>query len=135
ASTFPGFCEEHEQLFHEFEIAGSISSPRHIALQAFRTLCREITRKQQAIANLERLLDEYRQARADHYSGAITRMNPGSKVRKVVVKGDGMEKHIVSVLRGAKADLTELEADLYDELFDYITTQAQEPSLQALSLP
>jgi hypothetical protein len=135
ASTFPEFCEQHEQLFSEFEVSGAVTSTRHVALQAFRTLCREIARKRQGLADLEKLLDEYRKARADHYATAILEANPGAKFEKLTVKGDGMEERLVSLLKGGKADLAELEGDLYEELFDYITTQSQEPSLQALSLP
>ncbi len=46
ASTFPGFCREHEALFHEFETTGEIKTERDIVLQVFRTICREIAVKQ-----------------------------------------------------------------------------------------
>jgi len=135
ASTFPGFCVEHEQLFSEFETAGSISSVRHVALQAYRTLCREIARKHLLIRGLEPLLDQYRKAREDHYATAIQNRLPGAKVKSLSVKGDSMEKWLVAELKGAKAGLAELRGELHDQLFDYISGQSQEPSLQALSIP
>jgi len=46
ASTFPGFCKKHEAIFSEFESKGKIESERSIALQVFRTICREIAVKQ-----------------------------------------------------------------------------------------
>ncbi len=46
ASTFPGFCQRHESVFHEFEANGEIKSERDIFLQVFRTICREIAVKQ-----------------------------------------------------------------------------------------
>jgi hypothetical protein len=134
ASTFPGFCHQHEQLFSEFEMSGSVSSERHVALQGFRTLCREIARKRQMIDGLERLLDHYQKARTDYYSSAIQKKHLGT-ISTLVVKGDGMEKYLVSTLRGTKADLSELEGDLYEQFFDYVGIQTQEPSLQAISLP
>lgn len=44
ASTFPGFCSGHEQVFQCFEkkIGLQEDSPFHIILQVFRTLCQEI---------------------------------------------------------------------------------------------
>lgn len=45
ASTFPGFCQKHEALFHEFETAGGIKTERDIMLQVFRTICREVAVK------------------------------------------------------------------------------------------
>ena len=135
ASTFPGFCEKHEQLFSEFESTGSLTSVRHIALQAFRTLCREIARKRHAVDQLEKGLKDYREARTKHYSVAIKNFDQRAKISAVKVKGDGLEKLTVSRLKGQKADLAELEGDLYDELFVYIDSQRQEPALQALSFP
>ncbi len=136
ASTFPGFCEEHEQLFSEFEVAGEMSASRHVALQAFRTVCREIARKRQGLAELERLLQDYRKARDDYYAAAILKAIPGAQLEKSTVKGDAMEKRLTSTIKGGKADLAELEGELYDELFAFISGRSSdEPSLQALSLP
>lgn len=135
ASTFPGFCEKHEQLFFEFESTGSLSSIRHIALQAFRTLCREIARKRHAVDQLEKRLKEYREARTRQYSAAIKRFDQKAKISAVKVKGDGLEQLTLSRLKGQRADLAELEGDLYDELFVYIDSQKQDPALQALSFP
>jgi hypothetical protein len=135
ASTFPGFCVKHEQLFSEFETAGSVSSERHLALQAYRTLCREIASKDHMVRQLEPLLDQYRQAREDHYVTTIQKRLPGMTFSSLVVKGDGLEKRLVRMLSGAKADLAELHGELHDDLFAYINGQRREPSLQALSIP
>jgi hypothetical protein len=102
ASTFPGFCEEHEQLFSEFEVVGAVSAPRHVALQAFRTLSREIARKRQGLAELERLLQDYRKARDEYYAAAILKAIPGSTFEKSTVKGDAMEERLASVSAGIK---------------------------------
>jgi len=42
ASTFPGYCSEHENLFVEFENRKDFESEEHLALQLYRTICREI---------------------------------------------------------------------------------------------
>lgn len=59
ASTFPGFCSTHEQLFSEFEQTGDLTKDRHVALQVFRTVCREVVRTQLQIANVEAGLEKY----------------------------------------------------------------------------
>jgi hypothetical protein len=88
-----------------------------------------------AVEQSENALKQYREARTRHYSAAIKKRSPGAEITKVVVKGDALEEHVLSHLKGAKADLSELEGDLYDELFDYIEAQKGEPSLQALTFP
>ncbi len=45
ASTFPGFCPDHEAIF-DFEHLGELITDRDIELQVFRTICREVTVKQ-----------------------------------------------------------------------------------------
>jgi len=42
ASTFPGFCEDHEKLFEEFENKKDLSTEDHFVLQLYRTICREV---------------------------------------------------------------------------------------------
>ncbi|WP_145729681.1 hypothetical protein [Nitrospirillum pindoramense] len=45
ASTFQGFCRHHDEvLFSGFEKRSNISSGHDIAMQSYRTICREITR-------------------------------------------------------------------------------------------
>lgn len=51
ASTFPGFCQKHEAIF-DFETIGDLITDRHVELQVFRTICREVTVKQIQIAQL-----------------------------------------------------------------------------------
>ena len=135
ASTFPGFCVEHERLFAEFETAGSVSSERHVVLQAYRSLCRETARKDRQIRGLERMLHQYRKARQDHYAKNIQQKLPGSTFESLQVKGDAIEEAVTTILNGAKEDLAELQGDLHDQLFSYIRGEPQGPSVQALQSP
>ncbi len=41
ASTFPGYCKEHERIFESFERTGIFLTERDITLQLYRTVCRE----------------------------------------------------------------------------------------------
>lgn len=135
ASTFPGFCEDHEQIFAEFETAGSISNPRHFGLQAFRTLCREIFRKKLEIAGQSSAIDQYRKARSNYYISTIEGSTPNATVHSLEIKGDGMERFVTSRIRESKLTLAELEGDLYDELFEFINDERREPCLNVLTLP
>jgi hypothetical protein len=135
ASTFPGFCERHETLFSEFEVHSSVSTPRHVALQAFRTLCREIFRVRNEVAGLDTWIDQYRRARSNHYIAAVHKAAPYAKVQGVEVKGDGVEQFMVTKLKSTKHVLSELERELYVELFEYISDEKREPCLKIISLP
>jgi hypothetical protein len=46
ASTFPGYCSEHESLFSEFENLKDFKTGEHMGLQLYRTVCREIVIKE-----------------------------------------------------------------------------------------
>lgn len=59
ASTFPGFCQKHEAVFHEFETTGEIKTERDIVLQVFRTICREIAVKQIQIAQIRKVRETH----------------------------------------------------------------------------
>ena len=135
ASTFPGFCSEHEQLFQEFERTGEITEDRHVALQAFRTLCREIIRKRHDVEGGQRALEAYRKVRHNYFEKAILEVAPDVVIEGTTVEGQGPEEHATSVLMGARADLAELSGELYDELFGYIAGQGAEPCVQALKIP
>lgn len=59
ASTFPGFCKEHENLFVKFENAKEVSNEREALLQAYRAACRELFRTRFYVAQLTKWLKEF----------------------------------------------------------------------------
>lgn len=59
ASTFPGFCEEHEKLFHDFESPGKFDKDKHYNLQLFRNICREFYVQVSQKESIEYIRDEY----------------------------------------------------------------------------
>lgn len=63
ASTFLGFCEDHERLFSEFEKNGIISTPEHVFLQSYRNICREISHCVNDIDTLEYDVGRYKEIR------------------------------------------------------------------------
>jgi hypothetical protein len=42
ASTFPGFCEDHEKIFSDFENVNNVQESSLVLYQSYRVLCREI---------------------------------------------------------------------------------------------
>jgi len=135
ASTFPGFCTRHELLFAEFEQAGAISTARHLALQMFRTLCREIARKRYSIEQGKQDLKNYRAARDAYYSSAIMTAAPGIAVGGTRAEGDEREDCAVDLLKSEEEVLRMLEEDLYPEFTDYLETGSPEPSATAVRVP
>lgn len=59
ASTFPGFCQSHENVFKEFEQYKEFTTFKDFQLQLFRTICREIVFMQSKITGYEMIKDEY----------------------------------------------------------------------------
>ncbi len=59
ASTFPGYCENHEKLFLDFEKNGEFKNESHVNLQLFRTICREYYVKIFRKETLLLLLNDY----------------------------------------------------------------------------
>ena len=63
ASTFPGFCSEHELLFESFETGGVISTRHHLILQAYRVICREQFRSEYFIKHTNATIAKYESLR------------------------------------------------------------------------
>ena len=59
ATTFPGFCSDHELLFQEFENKKSITTPSHLYLQTYRAACRELFRADTIVKQQDWTINEY----------------------------------------------------------------------------
>ena len=59
ASTFPGFYNQHENLFFEFEQKKRFDTSALILKQIYRSVCREIVVKQHRIKSYKKLLKIY----------------------------------------------------------------------------
>jgi hypothetical protein len=51
ASTFPGFCTTHEQIFSKFEDKKILVDEQDFRLQIYRTICREIMENRRSLAS------------------------------------------------------------------------------------
>lgn len=110
ASTFAGFCEEHEQTFADFEKVGEISQGQHVAKQAFRTVCREIAIREFAIEEGEKDLAEYRETRARFFENRLQTSIPGAELKSVSIEGDTRDDEAVRILNQAREMVTELSS-------------------------
>jgi len=63
ASTFPGFCTEHESLFGGFEREGQVVAERDVILQAYRAACRERYRLAHHLDHVRRMVADYQEFR------------------------------------------------------------------------
>jgi hypothetical protein len=59
ASTFPGFCKAHENMFEEFEKRKDLINESDFALQLYRTICREIVIAEHSHNKLTSALQRY----------------------------------------------------------------------------
>jgi hypothetical protein len=59
ASAFPGYCEEHENIFQTLEIDGEINDEKKALLQTYRTICRERVFREIEIDINERVKSAY----------------------------------------------------------------------------
>jgi hypothetical protein len=117
ASTFPGFCEEHEAQFAAFETKKAMTDPEHFHLQAFRTICREIYTKRHHQQKNEAMLAEYRRLREEFVIARVKQAHRGAKPISLRFENDPIETKLARMLDDVRIDLPELER-LYHGVLD-----------------
>lgn len=91
ASTFPGFCQSHENVFKEFEQYKEFTTFKDFQLQLFRTICREIVFMQSKITGYEMIKDEYISFRNTQLSKRIEELigsREAISIKKLNIKCD-----------------------------------------------
>lgn len=78
ASTFPGFCSNHENLFKDYELKKDLSDAQDFMLQVYRTICREIVVKQIIVQQYELTKQRYLEFRNDKVKDLICSKLPQS---------------------------------------------------------
>lgn len=122
ASTFPGFCTEHEMMFSAFETQKAMTEEQHFRLQAFRTICREIFSKRHQKQKAEAMLAEHRLRRGEFIIARMQSARPFAPplgVSGLSFENDEIENRLVRHLADIQSDLPELEA-LYEGILDEI---------------
>lgn len=114
ASTFAGFCEEHEGLFASFEATGVFATDADILRQVFRSVCREIVRRKFEIANME--------VAEAHFNNRLRALAEeegrklGVEVGRVELTG-GIAGVVQDAIADQKWNLRTME-EFYDDIFE-----------------
>lgn len=131
ASTFPGFCTEHEAQFSVFENQKQMTVDEHFRLQAFRTICREIYSRSHQQQKALAMLNEHRRLRNAFILGRMQAANTTGalpNVSALTYENDEIDKKLVDLLSKMEADLPELQG-LYDNLQDEIQNGVDKVSI------
>jgi hypothetical protein len=122
ASTFPGFCKEHESIFHEFESRHSLSEPRDFQLQIYRTICRELVLKRSLLTYFQNMRDDYlkfRQRRLfemteKRLSSTFLKKHKVSLKSFSIDKFDARENMMDNQISTITQDIEAFQEDFYD---------------------
>lgn len=91
ASTFPGYCRQHELLFAGFEVAKRFSTVRHYMLQLMRSAAREYWKKSKHVERMVAMVASYelaisqlpiKQSEKEDWSKKLT-----TPLKALIVKG------------------------------------------------
>lgn len=120
ASTFPGYCLEHESLFSEFENQKDYKTGEHMGLQLYRTVCREIVINEYQKKSLENIQKRYIEFRDKMMTDAIianldeeTLNTPTLELKNFKVKSNDRR------LKHTKRQVKLIDSNLKDFLYPY----------------
>jgi hypothetical protein len=149
ASTFPGYCQKHEAVFHEFETSCEINTKRDIVLQVFRTICREIAVKQIQIAHIRKIREAHdRLVSSKAIEMLKRRLGPDfvkrhglrnltfNNVSKAQIGMLETESELGEVLKGLETEFlpaTALELDGRQDKLYHVSVTVQQPLCVCLS--
>lgn len=86
ATTFPGFCIEHEKLFVEFETIGEVKTIHHGKLQSYRNICREIVYNSNELESEKYSINRYKELRNKKATDIANKITNGKKLRYVDIE-------------------------------------------------
>lgn len=107
ASTFPGFCIEHEDLFSEFESRGRLENSRDIYLQIYRSACRELFRSTLDRVYVEDIISSFEKKRNKYlldavYSELDKTIKKDLELKKIEVNNDPVAENLKLASSSAK---------------------------------
>ena len=117
ASTFAGFCREHEMIFDTFESTGVIESDEDFDLQIFRSLCREIARQEHNIATAQRGRDVLAAKLDTEIRAEAKRLN----VEMASYRSEGGALGVLDDHIGSGRDTLQWLEAAYDDIFPAVT--------------
>lgn len=131
ASTFPGFCKQHEDLFSDFESDKEIVNTADFYLQIYRSVCREIVLKNYKIGVLEKRKDQYLSFRdtqiAEHLRNELS--DDFMKKHKINLKSlkftnlDYRQDKLTSEIKKLKKDVDDFLSKFQTGITDDIITK------------
>lgn len=121
ASTFPGFCHEHELLFSNFEKKKELTCGKDFGLQIYRTICREMVVYKHSLEYNSDLLQSYIDLRNSKLSELIIaeankrgiNMDSLKSISLKFSNSDYREMMIKSNLKKMKKHLKRFEKEFY----------------------
>lgn len=127
ASTFPGFCPEHEKIFHRFENAKDVDSDDAITLQIFRTIARELIVKECELNSLIKTKETYLKFRQKKILNLlheeIKKRLPPIETKIKSIKIDCVDSVLDTLnhkIEDISSDLSEFRTTFFDPLYRYI---------------
>ncbi|MBI5102396.1 MAG: hypothetical protein HZB33_11245 [Nitrospirae bacterium] len=135
ASVFPGFCEEHEELFARFERTKTLQTPSDIALQCFRMVCRELVRLQHESNHFKLILDEYIQFRNNYIKAKLLEAKADLKISAITLTGDAVETTFIERIKSHTALIANVSSGIYKDLNAAIRSGDGELALFHIDIP
>jgi hypothetical protein len=131
ASTFPGFCNQHELVFCEFETSYDLTESKHFQLQIFRTICRELVIKRSLLPYLQEMLKDYlafRQKKlfdlVKERLGSLYIKNNKISFKSMSMKNiDWREERINDKIQNIQKDIHDFETNYYDTICNDIESE------------
>lgn len=123
ASTFPGFCTDHEQIFSKFEDKKDFVDEQDFRLQIYRTICREIVENNRSLTSNIYWKDHYIKFRDETLNELIKKeavlLDVDLKYLKSLIHtyDDSRVKYLVNRINASKQYLSTLDL-LHDAVFN-----------------
>jgi len=127
ASVFPGYCEEHENIFKSFEKDGKFDDAKKSLLQAYRSICRERVWREIKIDINQEIKKAYKQKVNEDALSAIkeslSNFPQFNKVDSIEIKGiDSVLNSLESFnsyLSKSNRELQNIENKIYQILYGH----------------
>ena len=125
ASTFPGFCNEHEELFQKYENK-KIHEDNFIPLQTYRSICREVVHLEIEIEIIEKEINSYKGKLEQEASSILTeklkKRGIFEKLERIEIKGlDKILIRLEKLKKDRKSRLAYLKRHSDQIIFEYIS--------------
>jgi len=143
ASTFPGFCQRHDELlFSSFEKRKKLTTSSDWVLQTFRTICKEIRVQEYGLQTMKSLFDNYHRLRNIEFARRVREKLGATFLEEfdVMLKSSSIEfedsygKYLETTIKRRGADLLRFREKFFEPLlagdFEWIQGYTIEASFE-----